>query len=162
MLVRSFSTSSAVPKPLITILLPALAKTRANARPIPVVEPVMTAVLPRRSGIFVPCVAFSHQIRSDDRSNAMDRCEHSTNSLAFVDPDQADRDALLKVSPVTEIRAIAFLIRPSCGGSEPVKKTGSYSLKGAQQRLVAQSMHQSRQMDKRDWPRGCEIAPVQF
>src|SRR3954454_16663788 len=122
MLVRSFSTSSAVPKPLITILLPALAKTRANARPIPVVEPVMTAVLPRRSGIFVPCVAFSHQIRSDDRSNAMDRCEHSTNSLAFVDPDQADRDALLKVSPATEIRAIAFLIRPSCGWREPVKK----------------------------------------
>src|SRR5215210_1575404 len=90
MLVRSFSTSSGLPKPLMTILLPALAKARANASPIPVVEPVTTAVLPFRSGILVPCVASSRQKSGSQRWRM--RTEHQ---LTFVDPDQADRARLL-------------------------------------------------------------------
>src|ERR1700722_8307804 len=43
---RSFSISAGAPMPLMTILAPALAKARAYANPMPLVEPVTTAVLP--------------------------------------------------------------------------------------------------------------------
>src|SRR6185437_3025031 len=43
---RSFSMSAGIPMPLRTILAPAPAKARAYARPMPLVEPVTTAVLP--------------------------------------------------------------------------------------------------------------------
>src|ERR1700682_3202204 len=43
---RSFSMSAGAPMPLRTILAPALAKVRAYASPMPLVEPVTTAVLP--------------------------------------------------------------------------------------------------------------------
>ena len=43
---RSFSMSAGAPNPLITILAPAPAKARAHASPMPLVEPVTTAVLP--------------------------------------------------------------------------------------------------------------------
>src|SRR6266446_1707956 len=46
MLDRSFSMSAAAPMPLRTTLAPALAKARAYASPMPLVEPVTTAVLP--------------------------------------------------------------------------------------------------------------------
>src|SRR4029077_919741 len=49
---RSRSISAGVPKPLSTILAPALAKARAKASPMPLVEPVTTAVLPDRLAIF--------------------------------------------------------------------------------------------------------------
>src|SRR5580704_18284131 len=43
---RSFSMSAGAPMPLRTILAPAPAKARAYASPMPLVEPVTTAVLP--------------------------------------------------------------------------------------------------------------------
>src|ERR1035438_311457 len=43
---RSFSMSAGAPMPLITTLAPAAAKARAYASPMPLVEPVTTAVLP--------------------------------------------------------------------------------------------------------------------
>ena len=43
---RSFSISAGTPMPLITTLAPAPAKARAYANPMPLVEPVTTAVLP--------------------------------------------------------------------------------------------------------------------
>src|SRR5450756_2118004 len=43
---RSFSISSGAPMPLSTILAPAPANARAYAKPMPLVEPVTTAVLP--------------------------------------------------------------------------------------------------------------------
>src|SRR5713101_4051351 len=43
---RSFSMSAGAPIPLRTISAPALAKARAYASPMPLVEPVTTAVLP--------------------------------------------------------------------------------------------------------------------
>src|SRR6266571_2443262 len=43
---RSFSMSAGAPMPLITMLAPAPAKARAYASPMPLVEPVTTAVLP--------------------------------------------------------------------------------------------------------------------
>src|SRR6478672_4572271 len=46
MLDRSFSMSAGAPMPLRTILAPAPAKARAYASPMPLVEPVTTAVLP--------------------------------------------------------------------------------------------------------------------
>src|SRR6476620_2283937 len=46
MLDRSFSISAGAPMPLRTILAPAPAKARAYASPMPLVEPVTTAVLP--------------------------------------------------------------------------------------------------------------------
>src|ERR1700694_5154953 len=46
MLDRSFSMSAGAPMPLRTILAPAAAKARAYASPMPLVEPVTTAVLP--------------------------------------------------------------------------------------------------------------------
>src|SRR6266404_1968348 len=46
MLARSFSMSAGAPMPLRTMLAPALAKARAYASPMPLVEPVTTAVLP--------------------------------------------------------------------------------------------------------------------
>src|SRR6266567_2411481 len=46
MLARSFSMSAGAPMPLRTILAPAPAKARAYASPMPLVEPVTTAVLP--------------------------------------------------------------------------------------------------------------------
>src|ERR1700710_443281 len=46
MAARSFSMSAGAPMPLRTILAPALAKARAYANPMPLVEPVTTAVLP--------------------------------------------------------------------------------------------------------------------
>jgi hypothetical protein len=45
---RSFSTSAGAPIPLRSMLAPALAKARAHARPMPLVEPVTSAVLPFR------------------------------------------------------------------------------------------------------------------
>src|SRR5688572_3665280 len=48
---RSFSIAAASPKPLMTTLAPAPAILRAIARPMPLVEPVTTAVLPLRSAI---------------------------------------------------------------------------------------------------------------
>ncbi|CAH1661729.1 hypothetical protein CHELA40_12134 [Chelatococcus asaccharovorans] len=41
---RSFSIAAASPKPLITTLAPSLARARATASPIPLVDPVTTAV----------------------------------------------------------------------------------------------------------------------
>ena len=53
---RSRSMSAGAPKPLITILAPAPAKARAIASPMPLVEPVTTAVLPVNVPIsFTPC-----------------------------------------------------------------------------------------------------------
>src|SRR6266516_117642 len=46
MLARCFSMSAGAPMPLRTMLAPALAKVRAYASPMPLVEPVTTAVLP--------------------------------------------------------------------------------------------------------------------
>src|SRR5437868_1882668 len=46
MLARSFSMSAGAPMPLRTMLAPAPAKARAYASPMPLVEPVTTAVLP--------------------------------------------------------------------------------------------------------------------
>src|SRR3954469_9557419 len=46
MLERSCSMSAGVPNPLITTLAPALAKARAHANPMPLVDPVTTADLP--------------------------------------------------------------------------------------------------------------------
>src|ERR1700704_5034176 len=46
MAARSFSMSAGAPMPLRTILAPAPAKARAYASPMPLVEPVTTAVLP--------------------------------------------------------------------------------------------------------------------
>src|SRR3954467_15318897 len=46
MLARSFSISAGAPMPLRTTLAPALAKARAYASPIPLVDAVTTAVLP--------------------------------------------------------------------------------------------------------------------
>ena len=43
---RSFSMSAGAPMPLRTMLAPAPAKARAYASPMPLVEPVTTAVLP--------------------------------------------------------------------------------------------------------------------
>ena len=43
---RSFSMSAGAPMPLMTILAPAPAKARAYASPMPLVDPVTTAVLP--------------------------------------------------------------------------------------------------------------------
>src|SRR2546423_14604504 len=43
---RSFPISAGAPMPLRTTLAPALAKARAYASPIPLVDPVTTAVLP--------------------------------------------------------------------------------------------------------------------
>src|SRR6267154_4077238 len=43
---RSFSMSAGAPMPLRTILAPAAAKARAYASPMPLVEPVTTALLP--------------------------------------------------------------------------------------------------------------------
>src|SRR6202011_361619 len=43
---RSFSISAGTPMPLMTMLAPAPAKARAYANPMPLVEPVTTAVLP--------------------------------------------------------------------------------------------------------------------
>src|SRR6202161_3362909 len=43
---RSRSMSAGAPMPLMTMLAPALAKARAYANPMPLVEPVTTAVLP--------------------------------------------------------------------------------------------------------------------
>jgi hypothetical protein len=43
---RSLSMSAGAPMPLSTTLAPAPAKVRANASPMPLVDPVTTAVLP--------------------------------------------------------------------------------------------------------------------
>ncbi len=50
---RSRSMSAGAPKPLITMLAPAPAKARAIASPMPLVEPVTTAVFPVNEPIFV-------------------------------------------------------------------------------------------------------------
>ena len=47
--------SAGAPMPLITILAPAPAKARAYANPMPLVEPVTTAVLP----VNVPILIYS-------------------------------------------------------------------------------------------------------
>src|SRR5689334_6039362 len=52
MAARSFSIAAASPKPLMTTLAPAPAILRAMARPMPLVEPVTTAVLPLRSAMW--------------------------------------------------------------------------------------------------------------
>src|SRR5258708_30737030 len=44
MAARSFSIAAASPKPLMTTLAPSLAKARAIARPMPLVEPVTMAL----------------------------------------------------------------------------------------------------------------------
>src|SRR3569623_2998834 len=53
---RSFSMSAGVPMPLSTMLAPALASARAEARPMPLVDPVMTAALPANEVIARSCV----------------------------------------------------------------------------------------------------------
>jgi hypothetical protein len=52
---RSFSMSAGTPMPLSTILAPARAKARAYANPMPLVEPVTTAVLP----VSIPILRYS-------------------------------------------------------------------------------------------------------
>src|SRR4051794_26244676 len=52
MLARSFSMSAGAPMPLSTILAPSAAKARAIASPMPLVDPVTTAVLPVKVPIF--------------------------------------------------------------------------------------------------------------
>src|SRR5437660_4960919 len=68
--------SAALPMPLITILAPALAILRAIASPMPLVDPVTTAVLPLRSVMNAPvqCLPVSpDHLRSDRRSPWFDR-----------------------------------------------------------------------------------------
>ena len=79
---RSFSMSAGAPMPLSTTLAPALANARAYANPMPLVEPVTTAVLP------VNIVAISSLLFSAGRIGRIPREIVSHHGFAGLRPLQ--------------------------------------------------------------------------